>query len=221
MKMYAIDPGASSRGMVGGPPPPTSNCWYVYMEHYTTGMQIHTLQYAYILVQSTNSRAHRTEMAQINMKRTFQNKNHTSCKCIRIPQKMGYCLSHPREYWMIYRGPGFLDVIWLGSSPIPSIPSPVSELDWRHAGQLADEKMGEDQIIRRRENLVLYILYSLCHLPPPHCLCCFLGYRIVIYSRAHVCTTVSLSRPVSLSVQLWVSPFPVCINVSLSLSVHL
>ncbi len=27
-----------------------------------------------------------------------------------------------REYWMIYRGPGFLAVLWFGSSPTPSLP---------------------------------------------------------------------------------------------------
>ncbi len=32
------------------------------------------------------------------------------------------------EYWMIYSGPGFLTVIWFGSSPDPSHPSPVSKL---------------------------------------------------------------------------------------------
>ncbi len=28
------------------------------------------------------------------------------------------CLDGGRDYWMIYRGPGFLAVVWLGSSPI-------------------------------------------------------------------------------------------------------
>ncbi len=32
-----------------------------------------------------------------------------------------------REYWMIYRGTGFLAVVWFGSSPTPS-PSPVRKL---------------------------------------------------------------------------------------------
>ncbi len=36
-----------------------------------------------------------------------------------------------RGCWMIYRGPGFLAVVWFGSScPFP--PSPVSKLDRRH-----------------------------------------------------------------------------------------
>ncbi len=40
--------------------------------------------------------------------------------------KYGLCLAHtectvhPREYWMIYREPGFLAVIWFGSSPTHS-----------------------------------------------------------------------------------------------------
>ncbi len=28
----------------------------------------------------------------------------------------------PRQYWMIYRGPGFLSVEWFGSSPAPFFP---------------------------------------------------------------------------------------------------
>ncbi len=31
---------------------------------------------------------------------------------------------YPREYWMVYSGPGFRGVVWFGSSP----PSPVSKL---------------------------------------------------------------------------------------------
>jgi len=33
-----------------------------------------------------------------------------------------------REYWMIYRGPGCLEVVWLTPSPPPSSRSPVSKL---------------------------------------------------------------------------------------------
>ncbi len=36
-----------------------------------------------------------------------------------------------REYWLIYRGPGYLAVVWFGSSP-----TPVSKLDRRHTGRL-------------------------------------------------------------------------------------
>ncbi len=53
-----------------------------------------------------------------------------------------------REYWMIYRGPGFLDVVWFGSSPtlsplsrqqvvslsLSSCVSPVNLTDWREIG---------------------------------------------------------------------------------------
>ncbi len=48
-----------------------------------------------------------------------------------------------REYWMIYRGPGFPVFVWFGSSPYPPPPSPVSKLDRRHTG-----------ILRERENLL-------------------------------------------------------------------
>ncbi len=64
------------------------------------------------------------------------------------------CTSPPpsTEYWMIYRGPGFLAVVWFGSSPTPS---PVSKLHRRHTGRLrkrettcsrerAEEGVGEE-----------------------------------------------------------------------------
>ncbi len=46
------------------------------------------------------------------------------------------CIPHPREYWIIYWGPGFLAVVWFGSFPTPSPPSLVSKHDRRHTGSL-------------------------------------------------------------------------------------
>ncbi len=68
-----------------------------------------------------------------------------------------------REYWMIYRGQGFLTFVWFGSSPSLS-PSPISKLDRRHTGRMrkrASSLRGGvgcewSQIIRQRESLVLY-----------------------------------------------------------------
>ncbi len=40
-----------------------------------------------------------------------------------------------RDYWMIFRGPGFLAVVWFGSSHTPS-PLNVSKLHWRHTERL-------------------------------------------------------------------------------------
>ncbi len=56
---------------------------------------------------------------------------------------------------MIYGGPGFLDVVWFGSSPTPlPLPSVSSTGD---AQQFAGGRGGgRSQIIRRRESLVLY-----------------------------------------------------------------
>ncbi len=70
-----------------------------------------------------------------------------------------------REYWMIYRGPGFQSrVIWLLPHPLPLLPS-VSCLAfsvslcfggrayWQERG---GGRRGRSQSVRRRESLVLY-----------------------------------------------------------------
>ncbi len=57
-----------------------------------------------------------------------------------------------REYW-IYRELGFLAVVWFGSSPTTSYP--VSRQKARPATH-GGEGVGESQIIRWREGLVLY-----------------------------------------------------------------
>jgi len=81
---------------------------------------------------------------------------------------------------MIYRGPGFLAVVWFSPSPqpiLPPIPS-VSQLSlflidfmwvagqayWRERGGGG----GKSQIMRRRESLVLYKSLSTLWSPPPH-----------------------------------------------------
>ncbi len=69
--------------------------------------------------------------------------------------------SKPRECWIIHGEPGFLSVVWFGSSPTPS---PLSR---RHTGKLRKKDnlltggVGgkgwvRSQIIRPRESLVLY-----------------------------------------------------------------
>ncbi len=71
-----------------------------------------------------------------------------------------------REYWIIYRGPSFLVVVWFGSMPALS---PVSKLNRRHTGRLRKRDnllTGEgggwesgralSRIIRTEESLVLY-----------------------------------------------------------------
>ncbi len=47
-----------------------------------------------------------------------------------LSQTFSYSAPHPspREYWMIYRGTGFLAVAWFGSSPTLSPQSPISKL---------------------------------------------------------------------------------------------
>ncbi len=84
-----------------------------------------------------------------------------------------------REYWMIYRGQGFLAVVWLGGLLLHSFPLPLPSVsstgegdtyeDWERERQLADGRgegsgWGRSQIIRRRESLFLYKLCNtLCH----------------------------------------------------------
>ncbi len=65
------------------------------------------------------------------------------------------------ENWIIFRIPGFLAIVWFGSSPTSL---PVSKLDRRHTvlpekreNLLTGEGWMRSQIIRPRESLVLYI----------------------------------------------------------------
>ncbi len=76
-------------------------------------------------------------------------------------QRCGY-----REYWMIYRGLGFVAVVWFGSSPPSSPPLPsVSS-----TGRTTDGGVGEarSRIIKAaRKPLVLYKLFhTLCAAVP-------------------------------------------------------
>ncbi len=82
-----------------------------------------------------------------------------------------------REYWMIYRGPGFLAVVWFGSSSLlPPFPafclqvvslsqpfwvSPVSSLLTGGGGR----GWSRSEITRRRESLVFYKAFITIWLP--------------------------------------------------------
>ncbi len=77
------------------------------------------------------------------------------------------------EYWIIYRGPGFL-VLWFRSCPTYSFLSCqqavyVSQSSCVSPVQLTDgrvERVGRSQIIRRRESLVIYKSFNtLCYCP--------------------------------------------------------
>ncbi len=77
-----------------------------------------------------------------------------------------------RDHWMIYRGLGFLTVVWFGSSPPP--PTSLPSVSCRHGGRLrkrdsfvtgdgGGEGVGEKpnhQITRRPESLILYTLWE-------------------------------------------------------------
>ncbi len=75
-----------------------------------------------------------------------------------------------RECCIIYRGPGFLVVVLIGSLPHPSPLSPVTKLDRRHIGRTEKERQLADgggvrgwarsRIKRPQESLVLYKLFK-------------------------------------------------------------
>ncbi len=72
-------------------------------------------------------------------------------------------LAPPREYWRIYRGPGFLMVVWFGSSPSPSLPLPSEARQATHRKsekekQLAHGRWGwaRSRNIRPQKSLVPY-----------------------------------------------------------------
>ena len=49
-------------------------------------------------------------------------------------------ISETRDYWIIYRGPGFLAVLWFGSYPTPSNPPPLPSVS----------STGDTQELRKR-----------------------------------------------------------------------
>ncbi len=73
-----------------------------------------------------------------------------------------------KEYWMIYRGPGFLSVVWFGSllTPFPTHQQLVSLSQYFYVSpvELAEgREWTRSQILRPRVNLVFYkSFYSLC-----------------------------------------------------------
>jgi hypothetical protein len=80
------------------------------------------------------------------------------------PSKGSQC----REYWMIYRWPCFLAVVWFGSSPTPFLVTSCLSFSiflcvagrayWRERGERGWRR---SQIIRGRESLVLSKNYSI------------------------------------------------------------
>ncbi len=76
----------------------------------------------------------------------------------------GQCCLRLREYWMIYRGSGFLGVVWF-SSP-PPLPSVSSTGDTNEDNLFTGEGGGRNEIGRRRESLVLYKSFNTISVPP-------------------------------------------------------
>jgi hypothetical protein len=95
------------------------------------------------------------------------------CRVWRNSFRQRRYISQCREYWMIYRGLGFLVIEWFSSSPNPH--SLVSELSLflsipvcRRSSWMTGEGRqvwGRNQIIRRRESHVLYRSFiTLCRI---------------------------------------------------------
>ncbi len=83
--------------------------------------------------------------------------------------RLAYFIVRSTEYWMIYRGPVFLAVVWFGSSPTPLPPSvsKISQPFCVSTIELTDGREGKgwesSQTTRQWESLVLYIsLNTLC-----------------------------------------------------------
>ncbi len=76
-------------------------------------------------------------------------KIHITCSSINSTGTQNVSLVETREYWMIYREPGVLAVVFLFFSVF--CVSPVELTDKRGGG-------GWSQIIRRRERQVIYRL---------------------------------------------------------------
>ncbi len=79
-------------------------------------------------------------------------------------------MGYTKEYWVIYRGPGFLAVVWFGSAPTHFHPLfrqqviflsqfscvPPYELNNGRGGEGEGRGWARSQIIRPRESLALY-----------------------------------------------------------------
>ncbi len=86
--------------------------------------------------------------------------------------KLGICLlsvcpsvcllGHSREYWMIYRGPGLLAVVWLSCTPSAVsnlylfLSLPVYRQSSLLLGEVGERGWARSWIIRRRESPALY-----------------------------------------------------------------
>jgi len=72
---------------------------------------------------------------------------------------------HRREYWFIYRLPGFLPIVWFGSSPTPPQPPyPVNKLDRKYTGRL--RKREEGRVWARSKKAWSFINHSILSAPP-------------------------------------------------------
>ncbi len=79
-------------------------------------------------------------------------------KISKVDHTFWLSFEFPREYWLTYRGPGFLAVIWFGSSPTPSPPLPSvsstgdTQEDWEKIDNLLPGEGGGEGCGRRAES---------------------------------------------------------------------
>ncbi len=91
-------------------------------------------------------------------------------------------LLYPREYWMKYRGPDFLAVVWFGSSPPPPLPSVSStggtQEDWERETTCWRQREEGGKIKQPQESLALYKWFNT--------LCCAYTHTCYLYSTVYV-----------------------------------
>ncbi len=87
-----------------------------------------------------------------------------------VKRLLWLCKDLSREYWIIYREPGFQAVVWIGFPTSSPVSKHDSQEDWERETTCWWERgRGRNQIIRRRASLALWI-YQQNELYPIWCI---------------------------------------------------
>ncbi len=112
-------------------------CIILILNHDSAWRYIHNYSYSFLLLIGISFQVYVSGLPSFNIS---SNKHHSTqdLRCFLywvyasvVLGRQKLRISETRDYWIIYRGPGFLAVLWFGSSPTPS---PVSLLYRRHTG---------------------------------------------------------------------------------------